>query len=174
MGAYRSSQCSRKMVLQYSHIVSNNPRQWGTLSVTCIITSKSVRGAGLTSAVSCAAADAMSDPADAMAGCMRGASVSRLKIESGDGYVKELVVTVASICSTDEFMMLARAFNSAKASGSALQKRALLVTPRIKSMCNTYPAAGFWVVTDIVDDEKRNALNVVILYHKTRHKFAMM
>ena len=52
---------------------------------TCIETSKTVSGAGLTSVMSWAAADVMSDPADRMAGCMRAASVSGLKIESGDG-----------------------------------------------------------------------------------------
>ena len=56
-----------------------------TLSVTCIVISKSVSGAGLTSVMSCAAADVMSDPADAMAGCMRGASVSGLNVESEEG-----------------------------------------------------------------------------------------
>lgn len=96
--------------------------------------SKSDSGAGLTSAVSCAAADVMSDPADRIAGCMRGASDSRLKVEPIEGKVKELVVTVASICSMDDCMMLARAFNSAKAlaSGSVLRKRVLLVTSQMQ------------------------------------------
>jgi hypothetical protein len=93
----------------------------GSSSVTCNMVSKSVRGAGLTSVMSCAAAEVMSDPADKMAGCMRGASVSRLNVESGEGKVKELAVTVASICSTDDCMILARAFNSAKVSGRVLQ-----------------------------------------------------
>ena len=73
------------MELQYSHIISENQWLQGTLSGTCIITSKSVSGAGLTRVMSCAAADVMSAPADAMAGCMRGASVWGVKIESGDG-----------------------------------------------------------------------------------------
>jgi len=90
---------------------------------TCSTVSKSVTGAGLTSVISCAAAEVMSDPADRMAGCMRGASVSRLNVESGEGKVKELVFTIASICSTDDCMIFARAFNSAKASGRALPKR---------------------------------------------------
>jgi hypothetical protein len=41
--------------------------------------------------MSCAAADVMSDTADRMSGCMRGASDSRLKVESGEGKVKVLV-----------------------------------------------------------------------------------
>jgi hypothetical protein len=73
--------------------------------------------------MSCVAAEVMSDPADRMAGCMRGASVSRLNVESGEGKVKELAVTAASICSTDDCMILARAFDSAKASGRALLQR---------------------------------------------------
>jgi hypothetical protein len=94
-------------------------------SVTCNMVSKSVSGAGLTSVMSCAAAEVMSDPADRMAGCMRGASVSRLNVESGEGKVNELAVTAASICSTDDCMILARAFNSAKVSGRALPKKTL-------------------------------------------------
>ena len=50
-----------------------------------------------------------------MAGCMRGASVSGLKVESGDGKVKKLAVVTSSICSIEDCMMLARAFNSAMA-----------------------------------------------------------
>ena len=50
---------------------------------------------------------------------MSGASDLGVKIESGDGYVKELVVTVASIFSMDVCMTLARAFSSA----NALSKR---------------------------------------------------
>jgi hypothetical protein len=67
----------------------------------------------------------MSDPADRMAGCMRGSSVSKLKVESGEGKVKELPVTAVSICSIDDCMILARAFISAKASGRALPKKIL-------------------------------------------------
>jgi hypothetical protein len=51
----------------------------------------------------------MSDPADKMAGCMRGASVSR-QVESEEGKVMELAVTAASICSTDDCMILASSF----------------------------------------------------------------
>jgi hypothetical protein len=51
-----------------------------------------------------------------MAGCMRGASDSGLNVESGDGKVKELAVVTSSICSIEDCMILARAFNSAKAS----------------------------------------------------------
>lgn len=47
--------------------------------------------------MSWAAADLMRDPADWMAGCMSGASDSRLNVESGDGRVKELAFTTASI-----------------------------------------------------------------------------
>jgi hypothetical protein len=66
--------------------------------------------------MSCAAADVMRDPADWMVGCMRGASDSMLNVESGEGKVKELAVTTASICSMEDCIILARAFNSAKAS----------------------------------------------------------
>ena len=97
--------------------------------------------------MSCAAAEVMSDPADRMAGCMRGASVSRLNVESEEGKVKELAVTVASICSTDDCMILARAFNSAKVSGRVLQKftvsRSKKKTPHTYE---TYPAAVFCVM----------------------------
>jgi len=101
-------------------VISNNPWQLGSFNVTCSTVSKSVSGAGLTSVMSWAAAEVMSDPADRMAGCMRGASVSRLNVESAEGKVKELAVTAASICSTDDCMILARAFNSAKVFGRAL------------------------------------------------------
>jgi len=60
-----------------------------------------------------------------MAGCMRGASDSRLNCDPGEGKVKELVVTTSSICSTDDCMMSASAFNSAKASCETLQRRRL-------------------------------------------------
>ena len=95
----------------------------GTSNLTCIVMSSSVSGAGLTSVMSCAAADVMNNPADWMAGCMRGASDSKLNCDSGEGKVKELAVTTASICSTDDCMRLARAFNSAKASCETLQRR---------------------------------------------------
>ena len=72
--------------------------------------------------MSCAAAEVISDPAERMAGCMRGASDSRLKGESGEGKLRELVITAFSICSTDDCMMLARALNSANASGETLQE----------------------------------------------------
>ena len=70
--------------------------------------------------MSCAAAEVISDPADRMAGCMRGASDSGSKGESGDGKLRELEVTTPSICSTDDCMILASAFSSANASGEAL------------------------------------------------------
>jgi hypothetical protein len=42
-------------------------------------------------------------------------------------------------------MMLARAFNSAKASGSVLPKRTLSDTSTTNYTCETYPGAAFWV-----------------------------
>ena len=71
--------------------------------------------------MSCAAAELMSVPADWMSGCIRGASDSRLKVESGEGKVRLLVDKSASICSIEDCMMLARAFNWAKASRDALK-----------------------------------------------------
>ena len=85
-------------------------------------------GAGLTSVMSWAAADVMSEPADRMAGCIRGASDSGLKVESGDGKMKELAVTTCSICSIEVCMMFARAFNSAKVSWGTLLRRAVSKT----------------------------------------------
>jgi hypothetical protein len=70
--------------------------------------------------MSCAAAEVIDDPADWMAGCMRGASDSKLNGESEEGKLKLLAVTAVSICSTDDCMMLARAFNSANASCETL------------------------------------------------------
>ena len=80
-------------------------------------------GAGLTSVVICAAADAMSIPADCMSGCMRGPSDSKVNVDSEEGRVKELAVATASICAIDDCMMLARDFNSAKASCEILRRR---------------------------------------------------
>jgi len=94
----------------------------GTFSFTCIITSKTVSGVGLTSVTSCAAADVISELAEWMSGCMRGASDSNVNDEPEDGRTKELAVTTTSICSIDDCMMLARAFNSANASCDPLQK----------------------------------------------------
>jgi hypothetical protein len=74
------------------------------------------------------AAEVINDPADRMAGCMRGASDSRLNGESGEGKLKELAVTAASICSTDDCMILARVLNSAKASCESLLWRVLSYT----------------------------------------------
>ena len=91
---------------------------------TCNVVSSNVSGVGRTSVMSCAAADAMSIPADRTAGCMRGASDSRLKVDSGEGKLNKLAVMTASICSTDDCMMLARVFNSAKASCDALRRMA--------------------------------------------------
>ena len=68
-------------------LVSNPAMVKGTVKLTCIITSRSVSGAGLTRVMSWAAADVMNDPADWMTGCMRGASVSRLNVESEEGNV---------------------------------------------------------------------------------------
>ena len=80
-------------------------------------------GAGLTSVAICPAADAMSTAADCMSGCMRGPSDSRVKVDSAEGKVKELAPTTDSICATDVCMMLARDFNSAKASGETLRRK---------------------------------------------------
>ena len=71
--------------------------------------------------MSCAAAEVIDDPAEWMAGCMRGASDSKLNGESGEGKLKEFAVTAVSICSTDDCIMLARAFNSANASCETLR-----------------------------------------------------
>ena len=53
--------------------------------------------------------------------------------------------------------MLARDFNSAKASVCALEKRTLLVDSKNQRyyVCKAYPVAGFWVVAkwDIVNGE---------------------
>jgi hypothetical protein len=75
--------------------------------------------------MSCAAADVINDPADRIAGSMRGASDSRLNGLSGEGKLKELAVTTSSICFTDDCIMLARAFNSANVSRESLQWRIL-------------------------------------------------
>src|SRR5260221_13162813 len=82
----------------------------------------------------CAAADVMSNPGDCMAGCMRGASDSRVNCDPGEGKVNELVVTTASICSTDDCIMSASAFNSAKASCEALQRRRLSTSSNRRHM----------------------------------------
>ena len=125
MRTYRSSHRSRKVELQYFRVVSDNLwHRGGPFNFTCIVISTSVSGAGLTSVVSCAAADVMSAPADWMEGCMRGASDSGLNVESGEGKVKELVETTASICSIDDCMILARVFSSVKASWDTLQRKA--------------------------------------------------
>ena len=71
--------------------------------------------------------------------------------------------------------MLARVFNSAKASCESLQRRALSDIPTSTGPCRTYLALDCWVVDvagcedmgagsemekDIVDDERRAALKV--------------
>jgi hypothetical protein len=71
----------------FSIFVSNRVTAMGKVKPTCIITSRTVSGAGLTSVMSCAAADVMNDPADWMMGSMRGASVSRLNVEPEEGNV---------------------------------------------------------------------------------------
>ena len=73
----------------------------------------------------------MSEPADRMAGCMRGASDSGLKVESGDGKVKELAAVTSSICSIEDCMMFARAFNSAIAFCGALPRRVKHLTSTV-------------------------------------------
>jgi hypothetical protein len=142
-----------------------------TFNFTCIAVSSTVRGAGLTSVMSCAAADVICSPADCMAGCMRGASDSRLKVDSGEGKLNELAVTRASICSTDDCIMSARLFNFTKVSCEAL-RRTMSKTFNIDSILVTYLAAEGWMVDiagcedkgvpetdkDIVDDERRVVL----------------
>jgi hypothetical protein len=93
------------------------------LRLTCVEISRRVSGAGLTSVMSCAAADTMSEPADCMAGYMRRASVSGTKVESGDGKVKESAVVTSSICTIEDWMMFVRAFNAGMASCGTLPRR---------------------------------------------------
>lgn len=125
--------------------------------------------------MSCAAADVMSDPADCMAGCMRGASESRLKYDPGEGKVKELAITADLICSTDDCIMSASDSNSAKVSFATLQMRILSTTSNRRYMRDqVYLAvegrpmgaidcgdkkAGSGTENDIVDDDKRAALS---------------
>src|SRR5712691_3499230 len=92
------------------------------LNLTWSMMSFRARGVGLTRVMSCAAADVMSNPADCIPGCMRGASDSRLYGDSGEGKLKELAVTTCSICSIDDCMMLARLFNSTNPSWEILCK----------------------------------------------------
>jgi hypothetical protein len=99
---------------------------------------------GLTSVASCAAADVMSVLANRIAGCMRGASDSGLKVESGDGKVKELAITTSSICSIKVCMMFARAFNSAITSCVTLPGRVKHLTSTVHA-CHTLQDAGRWV-----------------------------
>lgn len=110
------------------------------------------RGVGLTRVMSCAAADVMSNPADCMPGCMRGASDSRLYGDSGEGKVKELAVTTCSICSIDDCMMLARLFNSTKASWEVLCDRVTVKQFNIDGTCGTYLAVEGSGM-DVVDRE---------------------
>jgi hypothetical protein len=129
-------------------------------------------GAGLTSVMSCAAAEVISSPADCMAGCMRDASDSRLKVDSGEGKLNELAVMSASICWIDDCIMLARFFNSAKASCEALGRRALSNTLNVDNILVTYLAVEGWMEgiadceekgvgsetdKDIVDDQKSSS-----------------
>jgi hypothetical protein len=72
-----------------------------------------------------------------MAGCMRGASDSRLNVEFGDGKVNELAVTTSSICWIEDCMMLARALNSARASWDTLMGNCQALF--IDGTCVTYP-----------------------------------
>jgi len=73
----------------------------GTFSFSCIITSKTVSGAGLTSVTSCATEGVISELAEWISGCMRGATDSKVNDEPEKGRTKELAVTTASICSID-------------------------------------------------------------------------
>jgi hypothetical protein len=74
-----------------------------------------------------------------MAGCMRGASDSKVKVDSGEGKSNELAVMTASICSTDDCMMLTRDFNCSKASCEVL-RRVLSNTFDIDGILATYLA----------------------------------
>ena len=94
--------------------------------------------------MSCPAADAMSEPADRIAGSMRGASDSGVKDESGDGKVKELAVVTSSICSIEDCMMFASAFNSVMVSCGTLPKRVKHLTSTVNA-CHTLQDAGRWV-----------------------------
>lgn len=85
--------------------------------------------------------------------------------------MKELAETTASICSTDDCMMLTRAFNSAKTSRDALKRRMLLDTLTWNIVWDT-PCGrilgGGWVrdrVGHIVDAERRNLPKSSYLYH---------
>ena len=112
-----------------------------------MVISKMVSGAGLTSVMSCAAAEVIRDPADWIEGCMRGASDSRLNVESGDGKVNELAVMTSSICWIEDCMMLARAFNSERGSPDTLMGTCQALI--IDGTCVTYPEV-FWK-TDVAD-----------------------
>lgn len=77
---------------------------------------------------------------------MCGASDSGLNVESEDGKIKELADTTASICSIEDWMMLPRAFNSAKPSSeifSLVEGHCQILD--IDRTCETYPGE-FWVV----------------------------
>jgi len=75
--------------------------------------------------MSCAAAEVIRDPANRMSECIRGISDSGLNGKYGEGKVKELALTVASICSIDDCMMPRRDFSSVKGSCEALLWSAL-------------------------------------------------
>ena len=128
--------------------------------------------------MSCAAAEVIISPVDCMARCMRGASDSRLKVDSGEGKLSDLAVMSASICWIEDCIMLARFFNSAKASCEALRRRALSNTSSIDIILVTYLAVEGWMVDiaecedngvgsetdkDIVGDERRVAVRGYII-----------
>jgi hypothetical protein len=73
-----------------------------------------------------------------MAGCIHRASDLGLKIDSKEGKLNELAVMLASICWIGDCIMLARFFNSAKASCEALRRRALSNTFSIDNILVTY------------------------------------
>lgn len=60
----------------------------------------------------------------------------------------------ASICSTDDCIMLARVFNSAKASCETLRRRALSNTSTPTVTCGTYLAVEGWAV-DVAGCEEK-------------------
>ena len=82
-----SPQCSGNVELRYAHIISNYVVVTEMIKPICIITSRNVNGAGLTSVMNWAVADVMNNLVDWMMGCMRSASVSMLDVESEEGNV---------------------------------------------------------------------------------------
>ena len=68
---------------------------------------------------------------------MHSISDSRLNVESGEGKVRALADAAVSICSIEDRIRLARAFNPAKASCEALRGMSIL---NMNNICMIYPA----------------------------------